>query len=192
MAVSQRDKCEICGMKNALTLLMAASLLIGCGRTENAKDKASSQSTTAATDSVVVAAPTPKNCRSIIEADKLDKPLEYKETAKPLKFTLTLNQDTSTTQTADGCYFNYTVTILATKKSGSQAFKRTLLKDDLLYFTKDDDAIRRSILQHATYKPTFTSERFFDLTMRLIEPTSKKTKDYTLFMNYHGEIVKVR
>ena len=178
-------------MKNACALLFATGLLVACGRTDSAKDNAQSSSA-AATESTVAAAAKPKNCRSVADAGTLGKPLDYKESAKPLKFTLTLNQDTSTTETTNGCYFNNTVTILATKTSGAQRFKRTLTKDDLALFAKNDETIGRSMLQKATYKPTFNSEKYFLLTMRMLDPVSQKTADYTLIMNYYGEIVKVK
>lgn len=177
-------------MKNALLLLLAITSLTTCSRTEKAKDT-TTQSTTA-TDSASATAPEPNNCQSVVEASKLGKSDVYQESGKSIKISLTLNQDTSTMPTAKGCYFNNTITVLATKKSGSQQFKRTLLKDDLLYFTKTDDAIKQSILQKVIYKPTFNGQRYITLTMHLLEPASKKTMDYTLFMNYFGEIVKVK
>lgn len=171
-------------MKNALFLLIVASLSTACGRTEN-----TSQSTT---DSTATALPKAQNCQSVVEADKLGKSDEYQESAKPIKFTLTLSQDTSTTQLADSCYFNNAVMVLATKKNGSQLFKRTLVKDDLLLFTKNDDAIQQAVLQQVVYKPTFNSQKYINLGMRLIEPVSRKTTDFTISMNYSGEIVKVK
>ncbi|QIP15632.1 hypothetical protein G8759_24860 [Spirosoma aureum] len=176
-------------MKNAYVTLLAVSLLTACGRTEKKQDEAS-PSSTAATESTP--APKPQNCLSIIEKDKLGKSNEYQESAKSIKVTLTLDQDTSTMPTAQGCYFNNSVTVLATKKSGSRVFKRTLLKDDLLYFTKIDEPIQKAILQNAFYKPTFNGQKYITLTMRLKEPGSKKTMDYTVYMNYFGEIVKVK
>ncbi len=178
-------------MKNVCSLLLLTGFLVACGRTETAKDNAQSPPA-AATEPTVAAAVKPKNCRSVADADKLGKPLVYKESAKPLTFTLTLNQDTTTVPTADGCYYNNTLTVLATKKADRQAFKRTLVKEDIAYFSKDGEAIGRSVLQSATYTPTFNSERYFFVTMRLLDPVSKKTKDYRLFMNYYGEIVKVK
>ena len=179
-------------MKNAFLLLIFLSLLTACGRTEKAQETTIQSTTAVASDSVPAIVPKPQNCKSVVGNDKLGKADVYQESGKSLKVALTLNQDTSTMSTADECYFNNTVTVLATKKSGSQAFKRTLLKDDLLYFTKTDDAIKQAILQKVTYKPTFNGQRYITLTMRLIEPGSKKTLDYTLFMNYFGEIVKVK
>lgn len=182
-------------MKNAFLLLFALTMLTACGRnTEKTQDTAtqSTTATSAATDSAATTAPEPKNCQSVVEAEKLGKSDVYQESGKSIKVALTLNQDTSTMPTANGCYFNYSITVLATKKSGSPMFKRTLLKDDLLYFTKTDDAIKQSILQKVTYKPTFNSQRYITLTMHLLNPDSKKTMDYSLFMNYFGEIVKVK
>lgn len=179
-------------MKNALLIPLIA-LLTACGGAKTVQDTTKSPTVTA--DSVATASPAPakpQNCRSVADADKLGKPLVYKESAKPLTFTLTLNQDTSTMQTSDGCYYNNTLTVLATKKADRQAFRRTLLKEDIAYFSKDGEAIGRSVLQRATYTPTFNSERYFFVTMRLLDPVSKKTKDYRLFMNYYGEIVKVK
>lgn len=176
-------------MKNAFLLLCATGLLLACGRTEKTQDSA--QSTTAPADSVATAAKL-RNCQSVADADKLGKPQEYKESAKPITFTLTLDQDTSATQTADGCYLNNTITVMAVRKSGKQLFKRTLTKDDLRLFAKNDETVGQTVLQSAVYKPTFNGERYLLVTMRMLEPGSKKTRDYTLFMNYYGEIVKLR
>lgn len=175
-------------MNKAPLFFLFIGLLTACGRNEKKQENPQS-----ATDTVVaVATPKPKNCQSILEADKLGKANTYQESAKPITVTMTLEQDTSSTQTADGCYFNNTVTVLATKKSGSRIFKRTLLKDDLLYFIKTDEVVERSVLQNATYKPTFNGQKYVTITMRVIEPGNKKTTDYTVFMNYFGEIVKVK
>ena len=171
-------------MKNAFFLLIIASLSTACGRTEN-----TSQATA---DSTATALPKAKNCRSVVDAGKLGKSDEYQESAKPIKVTLTLSQDTSTAQIADTCYFNNAVTVLTTKKNGSQLFKRTLAKDDLLLFTKNDETIQQAVLQQAVYKPTFNSQKYINLGMRLIDPASGKTTDYTISMNYFGEIVKVK
>jgi len=184
-------------MKHVLLTLLIASLLAACGRTEKTRENTTQSTTattdsTAATDSAVATAAKPQNCQSVVEADKLGKPNEYQESAKPIKVSLTLNQDASTMQTADGCYFNNTVTVLATKKSGKQLFKRTMLKDDLLYFIKTDEAVEQAILKNVLYKPTFNSQKYITLTMRLAKPGTKKTMDYTMFMNYFGEIVKVK
>ena len=181
-------------MKNAFLLVLATALLTACGRTEKSENTTtqSAPTTATATDSVVATPPKPQNCQSVVADDKLGKADVYQESAKSIKVSLTLDRDTSTLQTATGCYFNNTITVLAAKKSGSQVFKRTLLKDDLLYFIKTDSVVERSILQKVTYKPTFNSLRFITLTMHLLDPTTKKMADYTLFMNYFGEIVKVR
>jgi hypothetical protein len=180
---------ELYRMKHARLLLLVATLLTACNQPEKKQDKAAQS---ANTDSVAAVPPKPKNCQSVIDVDKLGKANEYQESAKSIKVALTLEQDTSSTETANGCYFNHSVTVLATKKSGSRVFKRTLLKDDLLYFVKSDDIIERSVMQNTTYKPTFNGQKYITLTMRLIDPVSKKKTDYTLFMNYFGEIVKVK
>lgn len=179
---------EIYSMKSAFLLLLATSLLTACGRTE----KKETQTSLPVTDSVAATVPAPKNCQSIVKAGKLGKPDLYQESAKPVAVSITMEQDTSSMQVADGCYFNNTVTLLATKKSGSRVFKRTLLKDDLLYFIKSDDAVNGAILQSATYKPTFNSQRYITFTMHLVEPASRKTLDYLVTMNYFGEIIKVK
>ncbi|GAB3957248.1 hypothetical protein GCM10028805_49400 [Spirosoma harenae] len=143
-------------------------------------------------DSIAATTSKPKNCQSIIAADKVGKADEYQESGKSVKVALTLAQDTSSLQTANGCYFNHTITVLTTKKSGSQVFKRTLSKDDILYFVKSDDVVNRSLLQSVTYKPTFNGQRYITLTMNLLDPESKKKAEYLIFMNYFGEIVKVK
>ncbi|GAB3997323.1 hypothetical protein GCM10028807_42210 [Spirosoma daeguense] len=174
-------------MKNAYVLVLVAGLLTACGGSEKGQENA-----TSTVDTTAVAAAKPKNCQSILNADKLGKPNEYQESAKPMKFTLTIDQDTSATSTEKECYFNNMVTVLAVKKSGSRVFKRTISKDDLLYFVKTDDVVERSVLQNTTYKPTFNGQRYVTLTMRLIDPVSEKTAEYLIFMNYFGEIVKVK
>ncbi|RIV25620.1 hypothetical protein DYU11_07920 [Fibrisoma montanum] len=183
------NKYELCGMRNVFLSIIVAGLLSACGGADTTQKE-----TATATDTTQTAAapPEPKNCQSLIAADKLGKPDEYQESGKPIKVALTMNQDTSTHETTGGCYFNNTVTVQATKKSGSPVFKRTLLKDDLLYFTKNDEAIERAVLQKVTYKPTFNGLKYITLTMRLQEPGTRKTQDYTIFMNYFGEIIKVR
>ncbi|MCK8493630.1 hypothetical protein M0L20_17320 [Spirosoma sp. RP8] len=177
-------------MKHSRLLLLVTGLLAACGGSEQKKDKPTE--VIASTADSVGAAPKRQNCQSIIGAERLGKANEYQESAKPLKVTITLEQDTSATQTTKGCYFNNMVTVLATKKSGSRVFKRTLTKDDLVYFTKNDTPIEEAVLQNTLYKPTFNGQKYITLTMRLMEPVSKKTSDYTVYMNYFGEIVKVR
>lgn len=174
-------------MRNVLLPVLIAFMLSACGQTKNNQDRAV-QSTT---DSVSAASPKPRNCQSIVKAGKLGKTDDYQESAKPIKVSLTLNQDTSSVDGSGKCYFNNTITVQATKKAGKQLFKRTLLKDDLLYFTKSDEAIEQAILQTVIYKPTFNSQKYITLTMRLIDPTSQKTLDYQVTMNYFGEIIKV-
>lgn len=175
------------GMKNTLLTLLTASLLIACGRSEN-----TNETTTQAADSVATTAGKPQNCQSVVDTARLGKPFEYQESAKPIKVTLTLNPDTSTVQTTGNCYTNTAVTVTAVRKSGKFLFKRTLNKDDLIYFVDTDSTVRASVLENVTYKATFNGQPYFNLTMHLLEPVSKKTTDYTLFMNYYGEIVKVR
>ena len=179
-------------MKNAFLTLLAAGLLTACGRTEKAQDNTTQSPKTTADSTAVAQAAKPKNCQSLLKADQLGKANVYQESAKPISVTMTMTQDTSTLQTADGCYFNNSVTVRVAKKSGGQLFKRTLLKEDLFYFAKSDAAVRRAVLQRATYTPTFNGLKYLTLTMRLIEPKSRQTTDYVVFMNYFGEIVKVR
>ena len=186
------DKCEICPMNYKLVLFFVASLLVACGKSEKASDTTAT-TTDASTGSVAAAAPpAPKNCQSVLKADKLGKPDEYQESAKSIKVSITMEQDTSATPIAGGCYFNNTVTILATKKSGKQTFKRTLQKEDLALFTKDDADIEKAVLQQVTYKPTFNGQPYITLSMRLLQPDTKKTLNYLVYMNYFGEMVKVK
>lgn len=179
-------------MKNARLLFFTITLLTACGRAEKSQDQANTSSTAVTTDSATTHAPKLRNCQSIAAAGKLGKSDSYQESAKPLKLTLTLNQDTSQVSTNQGCFFNNTVTVQATKKSGSPAFKRTFLKDDLLYFIKTDQVVERSVLQNVVYKPTFNGQKYITLTMQLIDPANQKKTDYTVFMNYFGEILKVK
>ncbi|GAB3767515.1 hypothetical protein GCM10028818_00430 [Spirosoma horti] len=179
-------------MKNVFMALFAACLLQACGQTEK-KQENTAQTTQASADLMA----TPRvsktsDCQSIVKSAKLGKADIYQESAKALTVSITVDQDTSSLQVANGCYFNNSVTIRATKKSGSQVFRRTLLKDDLVYFTKNDKPIEQAILQSVTYKPTFNGQRYITISMRLIEPESKKTSDYLVTMNYFGEIIKVR
>lgn len=176
-------------MKNARLFLLAAGLVIACNTTEK-KQADATQSSDSTTSTATVSKP--QNCQSIAATDKLGKSDTYQESGKSLKFMLTLNQDTSQVLTDQDCFFNNTVTVQATKKSGGPAFKRTFLKDDLLYFIKTDEVVKRSVLQNVTYKPTFNSQKYFTLTMHLIDPVNQKKTDYTLFMNFFGEILKVR
>ena len=178
-------------MKNKLLLFSIASLLFACGPAEKTSDTTGETAATATDSATTVAPPAPKNCQSVVKADKLGKADVYQESAKSISVSITMDQDASTTPTADGCYFNNKATVLATKKSGSQVFKRTLEKDDLALFTKDDADIEKAVLQQVTYKPTFNGQRYVTLTMRLLQPDTKKTMTYTVFMNYFGEMVKV-
>lgn len=179
-------------MKNKLLLFFVTSLFFACGRTEKASDTTGKTAETATDSALTAAPPTPKNCQSVIKADKLGKADVYQESAKSVSVSITVEQDASTTSTADGCYFNNKATVLATKKSGSQVFKRTLQKDDLALFTKDDAYIEKAVLQQVTYKPTFNGQRYVTLTMRMLQPDTKKAMTYTVFMNYFGEMVKVK
>lgn len=180
-------------MKNTLALFFVTCLLTACGRTDKAQDSTpTGKAAQGATDSVATTAANLPTCQSVVKAGKLGKADEYRETAKSITVAITLEQDSSSVPTAKGCYYNNTVTVLATKKSGNQVFRRTLLKDDLAYFTKDDHAIEQSVLQTVTYKPTFNSQRYITLNMHLLEPDTRQTLDYTVFMNYFGEIVKVK
>lgn len=171
-------------MKIAVLLFTIAGLLTGCGRTENANQTN--------VDSTATATPKPKNCLSVVDTNKLGKNDEYKESTKPYKFTLTLEQDSTSLETGSTCFFDNKITVLATKKSGEQVFKRTLIKDDLRYYIKDAAVLEHTVLQQTTYQPTFNSQRYIVLQMRLIEPSTKQTTDFTVSMNYHGEIVKVK
>lgn len=179
-------------MKNVFITLFAMALLQACGRTEK-KQENTAQTVQASTDSAATSPP-PKTstCQSIVKAGKLGKTDVYQESAKALTVSVTIDQDTSSMQVADGCYFNNTVTIRATKKTGSQVFKRTLLKDDLIYFTKNDKPIEQGILQSVTYKPTFNGQRYITVSMRIAAPGSKNASDYLVTMNYFGEIIKVK
>ena len=179
-------------MKKYLTTLALAAILLACGRSEKSEKTANTTqlTTTTAADSVATIAP--QNCQSVVENGKLGKADVYQESAKNIKVSLTLAQDVGTMPTSDGCYFNNSVAVMAIKKSGSQLFKHILLKDDLAMFTKNDGPIERSILQRATYKPTFNGQKYITLTLNLLDPITKKTTDYTVYMNYFGEIIKVK
>lgn len=179
-------------MKNVFVALFTICLLQACGRTENKQDN-TPQTAQASSDSASPPAPSrASNCQSVVKVGKLGKSDVYQESAKALSVTIMVDQDTSSMQVSGGCYFNNTVTIRATKKNGSQVFKRTLLKDDLIYFTKNDKPIEQGILQSVSYKPTFNGQRYITVSMRLIAPDSKNTADYLITMNYFGEIIKVK
>lgn len=175
-------------MKSALILSLTGCLLVACGQTEKVKE----QTTRSGIDTTTVTAARPANCKTVDTGSKLGKTDVYQESAKPINVSITVNQDTSSTQLETDCYFNNTVTVLATKKNGNQLFKRTLLKDDLLYFVKSDEAIEKAVLQSASYKPTFNSLKFITFSMHLIDPASRQTLNYLVTMNYFGEIIKVR
>lgn len=176
-------------MKKRLLFYSFLALTVACNSSEKKGDTGAA-ATTASADSAVVAKP--KNCQSIAERGKLDKSDVYQETAKPVKTTLTLRQDESSMPVANGCVFNNKVEILVARKSGKQEFKRTLLKDDLLAFSDKDEAIQASVLKRATYIPSFNSQKYVTIGMRLTDPQTQKNTDITVYMNYHGEIVKVR
>ncbi|GAB2535324.1 hypothetical protein GCM10027085_27600 [Spirosoma aerophilum] len=169
-------------------MILTTCLLVACGQSEKAKD----QSTQRQPDTTAAKTPQPKDCQTVDTGAKLGKADVYQESAKPIKVSITIEQDTSSTVLDNGCYFNNSITVMATKKAGGQVFKRTLLKDDLLYFVKSDKDIEKAVLQSATYKPTFNSLKFITFTMHLIDPTSRQTLDYLVTMNYFGEIIKVK
>ncbi|AKD55647.1 hypothetical protein [Spirosoma radiotolerans] len=179
-------------MKDLAIALLGVCLLQACGQTEKKQENTTQTAQGSADSSATSPPPKTKNCQAVVTADKLGKADVYQESAKALTVSITVDQDTSSMQVANGCYFNNTVTIRAAKKTGSQVFKRTLLKDDLLYFTKNDTPIEQAILQRVTYKPTFNSQRYITVSMRLVAPESKKTSDYLVTMNYFGEVIKVR
>ncbi|OIN55664.1 hypothetical protein [Arsenicibacter rosenii] len=172
-------------MKNPWLLSLLVLLGSACNQQSAKNDTQTITDTTAA----VVKR---KDCKSLADAAKLGKADIYKESSKPLQFALTLDQDSTWVETPSGCIANNTITVLATKKSGQQAFKRTLTKEDLTYFLKNDEEIEASILQQVTYKPTFNSQKYIVLAMHLVDPKNDKTLDYAVYMNYFGEIVKVK
>ncbi len=176
-------------MKNVFLPVLIAGLLFACGGSETKQDNATGQSTA---DSMTVATPKARDCQSVGGTGKLGKSDVYQESDKAINVTLTVNQDTSTTQTTTDCFFNNVVTVLAAKKSGERVFRRVLAKDDLLYFIKNDEAVQRAVLQRATYKPTFNRQKYVTLTMHFMEPDTRKTTDYMVFMNYFGEIIRVK
>lgn len=179
-------------MRNVLCVLFIGCVLAGCGRSEEQPNTATRPSTSAGADAATATTPEARNCQSVVAAAQLGKTNVYQESAKPISLTLTVEQDTSTTRTSADCYFNNAVTVLAARKSGKQLFRRTLSKDDLLYFISTDEAVERAVLQTVTYKPTFNGRPYVTLTFRLVEPGTQKSMDYTVFMNYVGEIIKVR
>ncbi|KAB7727553.1 hypothetical protein F5984_21010 [Rudanella paleaurantiibacter] len=177
-------------MKKSVLTLSLMAVLAACGRSETAQTD--SASTTPA-DSVTAAAPAkPENCKSVVEPAKLGKADEYQESGKDLKVTLTLNQADNTTPGPDGCYFNNLVDVTATRKSGKPVFRRTLIKEDLGYFSESDAVIEKGVLQSVQYKPTFNSQKYVSLTMRLRDPETAQTTDFTVYMNYNGEILRVK
>lgn len=177
-------------MKKHLALFALALSLFACGTSETKQTTTTNPPQTARPDSVVAAKP--QNCQSVVEAAKLGKTDEYSESAKNVRVKLTLFQDESTQAVSGGCYFNNAVEVAATKKSGSVVFRRKLLKDDLIHFTKNDAAVEAGILQKATYIPTFNSQKYITIGLQLTDPSDKKNTSFTVFMNYYGEIVKVK
>lgn len=178
-------------MKNKFLLFSITSLLFACGPAEKTSDTSGETAATTPDSATATTPPAPQNCQSVIKTDKLGKADVYQESAKSISVSITMDQDASTMPTADGCYFDNKATVLAAKKTGSQVFKRTLQKDDLALFTKDDAYIEKAVLQQVTYKPTFNGQRYITLTVRLLQPDTKKIMTYTVFMNYFGEMVKV-
>ena len=178
-------------MKNALLTLLTAGLLTACGRTEKTQDTTTAQSS--ATDTVTTLSP-PKtqNCQQLVEAATLGKTNVYQESAKPISVSITVAADTGNLQTGSDCFVHNIATVHATTKSGKELFNRTFVYNDPIYFSKNDEAIERSVLQNLTYKPSFNGQKYITLTMRLIEPENRRKTDYELFINYYGEIVKVR
>lgn len=178
-------------MKNALLTLLAVGIFMACGRTEKTQDTTTAQSS--ATNAV--ATPTPpksQNCQQLVEAATLGKTNVYQESAKPIRVSITVEADTSNLQIGSNCFVHNTATVGVTTKVGKELFKRTFFNNDLIYFSKNDEAIERSILQNVIYKPSFNGQKYMTLTMQLIDPESRKKTDYELFINYYGEIVKVR
>jgi hypothetical protein len=187
-------------MKKSVSILYLVAALVACGRSETGENKTSQPATDQAnavgSDSAATASAKPLNCKSMVDASKLGKSDVYQESGKDLKVTLTLAQDnSSSTPGPDGCYFNNSVEVQATRKSGRSVFKRTLFKDDLTYFTKSDEtdvAIGKAVLQGVAYNPTFNGQKYVSLVMRLRDPATKKNSEFTVYMNYNGEILRVK
>lgn len=101
-------------MKDLFIALLTVCLLQACGQTEK-KQANTTQTVRVSADSVSTPLPTKtNNCQSVAKADKLGKADVYQESAKALTVSITVDQDTSSMQVANGCYFNNTVTIRAT------------------------------------------------------------------------------
>lgn len=164
---------------------------MACGRTEKTQDTTTAQNSTADTLSVPVS-PKPQDCQQLVKATVLDKTNVYQESAKPISVSITMQADTSNLQIGGDCFVHNTATVRATTKGGKELFKRTFFSNDPIYFSKNDEAIERSTLHNLTYKPSFNARKYMTFTMQLIEPESRKETDYELFINYYGEIVKVK
>ena len=180
-------------MKTTVIPILLTCLFASCNTTDKAKE-ATKPPTEVPGEVATVAAAAPKpDCKTLGGLPELGKNNVYQESAKPVRVTLTMNQDSiSTTSTAKGCYHNYIATIEATKKSGGRIFTRTFSKDDLRYFGPSDEVLDQTVLQNLTYKPSFNGQKYVTLTARLEEPISGKRMDYLVYMNYFGEVVKVR
>ncbi len=179
-------------MKTTVIPVILTCLLLGCTNTEK-PEETTNPPTVAPSEVVAEPMAVPKSdCKTLAGLPELGKNKVYQESAKPVRVTLAMNEDTSSTTTAKGCYHNYIATIDAAKKSGGQLFSRTFSKDDLRYFGPSDETLNQSVLQNVTYKPSFNAQKYVTLTARLEEPISGKRTDYLVYMNYFGEVVKVR
>ncbi len=179
-------------MKATVIPVLLACLLAGCNNTENATETIKSPTDVPGEVATVAAAAPTSDCKALAGLPELGKTKVYQESAKPVRVTLTMNQDTSNIITPKGCYHNYVATVETVKKSGSKLFIRRFGKDDLRYFGPSDEILDQSVLQNVTYKPSFNGQKYVTLTARLEEPTSGKRTDYLVYMNYFGEVVKVR
>jgi|GEM_PF-1660473 len=179
-------------MKITVIPVLLTCLFFGCTNTENATETIKSPTDVPGEiATIAAAAPTP-DCKTLAGMPELGTDKVYQESAKPVRITLTMNQDTSNTTTPKGCYHNYVATIETVKKSGGKLFARTFSKDDLRYFGPSDETLDQSVLQNVTYKPSFNGQKYVTLTARLEEPISGKRTDYLVYMNYFGEVVKVK
>ena len=179
-------------MKITVVPVLLTCLFFSCNSTEKANETDKSPMDVSGEIATVAAAAPEPNCKTLAGLPELGKDKVYQESAKPIKVTLTMNEDTSSTNTPKGCYHNYVATIEAAKKSGDRVFKRTFTKDDLCYFGPSDETLDQSVLQNVTYKPSFNAQKYINLTARLEEPISGKRTDYLVYMNYFGEVIKVK
>lgn len=179
-------------MKTSIIPILLICLLIGCTNAEKTEETTKSPSDVPGEIATVAAAAPKSDCKTLGSMPELGKDKVYQESAKPVRVTLTMNEDTSSTTTAKGCYHNYVATIETAKKSGGELFTRTFSKDDLRYFGPSDEVLDQSVLQNLTYKPSFNAQKYVTLTARLEEPISGKRTDYLVYMNYFGEVVKVK